>query len=145
MIEMIPNELWRSARTKDLNILKKKGIKRLIDFQTGAYEFFHEDKREYQQPADFGILYYPLPCSNFSPPERRVVKKVLSLLETPLPTLMHCALGEDRTGFVAAVVRMVKQGWSYERAHDEWVRLGRKFYYSWWKYELQGYAKERFV
>lgn len=33
--------------------------------------------------------------------------------------LVHCTFGRDRTGVVIAAYRMIKQGWTFEEAHDE--------------------------
>ena len=52
------------------------------------------------------------------------------------PTLLHCTLGADRTGLVAALYRIIYQGWSKHAAleemedggfgfHDIWINIPR--------------------
>jgi len=44
--------------------------------------------------------------------------------ETKGPVLMHCKHGSDRTGLMAAMYRVVVQGWSKEEALSEMTRGG---------------------
>ncbi len=47
------------------------------------------------------------------------------------PTLLHCTLGADRTGLVAALYRMLYQGWSKEDALEEMEHGGFGFHDIW--------------
>ena len=47
------------------------------------------------------------------------------------PTLLHCTLGADRTGLVAALYRMIYQGWSKEDALEEMEHGGFGFHDIW--------------
>jgi protein-tyrosine phosphatase len=40
------------------------------------------------------------------------------------PVFVHCEKGEDRTGALVAIYRIVKQGWTPERAYAEACSLG---------------------
>jgi protein tyrosine/serine phosphatase len=40
------------------------------------------------------------------------------------PIYVHCALGRDRTGIVAAIYRIEKQGWSFDEAEQEMRDFG---------------------
>jgi Tyrosine phosphatase family len=47
------------------------------------------------------------------------------------PTLLHCTLGADRTGLVAALYRMIYQGWSKDDALEEMEHGGFGFHDIW--------------
>jgi protein tyrosine phosphatase len=40
------------------------------------------------------------------------------------PIYIHCVHGRDRTGFVVALYRVIKQNWTYKQAIDESVKYG---------------------
>ncbi len=48
--------------------------------------------------------------------------------------LFHCSAGHDRTGLVAAYLRMKVQHWPADQADDEMRRLG----HNWPKYSADG-------
>lgn len=47
------------------------------------------------------------------------------------PTLVHCHHGADRTGLIAALYRMLSQGWSRAEAIDELIEGGYGFHPIW--------------
>lgn len=66
--------------------------------------------------------------------EREDVVGALRALRTETrmgPTLLHCTLGADRTGLVAALYRMIYQGWSKEDALEEMEHGGFGFHDIW--------------
>ena len=66
--------------------------------------------------------------------EREDVVGALRALRTETrmgPTLLHCTLGADRTGLVAALYRMIYQGWSKEDAVEEMEHGGFGFHDIW--------------
>lgn len=140
MIHISRTNIWRGPRPKDLKVLRDECFHRIISFQSGWYELLTETKRERQFPCDFGLKFYDLGSSDIFPPDKRTVETALELLQRGGKTYVHCLSGVDRTGFIIAVYRMKIQGWDFERAHDEWVKLGRHFWFFWWKRELKKYA-----
>lgn len=137
----IANNLYRGPRPNDLRLLKDQGIKRVISLESGVYDFFHDDKFEHQSPSDFGMEAYSLRCSDFTPPQDWVIRKVLQLTCDAKPTYIHCLSGVDRTGFVCAAYRMQMNGWPFTVANAEWISLGRHPWYFWWEYKLKNWAK----
>ncbi len=61
----------------------------------------------------------------------QLVKAVSYLVKTDGKTLVHCLHGSDRTGTVIAAYRIGVQGWSKEKAIDEFVNGGFG-YHSFW-------------
>lgn len=133
------NNLYRGPRPTDLRALKN--IKRIINLESGVYTLLHPDGPVEQQfPCEFGMEEYNMPCSDVSPPEDWVVKKVIALMCDAKPTYLHCLSGVDRTGFVCAAYRMQVQHWSYDAAVKEWIALGRHPWYFWWGQKLKRWA-----
>lgn len=143
MISHVDREIFRGPRPADLTVLRaswsKYHVNTIISLEYGFYGVTHNDKYERQFPADFGIQVYNIPCSDIMPPERWAVEKVLDLMSQDRSIYIHCLSGVDRTGFMCAVYRMRVQHWSFEKAHAEWVAMGRHFWFAWWKSELKKY------
>lgn len=60
----------------------------------------------------------------FTRPDMERVLEAAALLNMATPAdvwLVHCTHGQDRTGFVVGVYRVMHDGWTKERAHDEMV------------------------
>lgn len=61
--------------------------------------------------------------------ERHIVAALRAIREAPKPVLFHCQQGADRAGAVAAMYRIVFQGWSKEEALEEMRRGGYGFHW----------------
>jgi protein tyrosine/serine phosphatase len=134
-------QIWRGERPTDLTGLKNLGIKRIINLESGMYELIRVYDNEFsieqlQFPPDFGMVEYHMPVKAYSPPPVKFIYKILDLVRDGIPTYIHCKQGVDRTGFVAAVIRMQINRWPYERALTEWKQLGRHPWFFWWESEL---------
>ncbi len=59
-------------------------------------------------------------------PETEDVLEFLNIVTNPKnkPVFVHCREGEDRTGMMVAIYRMVIQDWPREKAIDEMKRMG---------------------
>ena len=137
----VDKKLYRSSRPKDLNKTKADDMEVIISLEMGIYQLVTDTKREHQFPVDFGIDYYDLNCSILTPPESWQIEKFLEIVDRGKKTLVHCLTGVDRTGFMCAVYRMHRQGWTLAQAHDEWIKMGRHFMYVGWNRELKKYAR----
>jgi protein-tyrosine phosphatase len=140
---LVDRAIYRGPRPEGLSILRRDyHIDTIIDLELGVYELaFNREAMEY--PADFGMAYYHMPCSDWFPPRSQFVWKCLRLMEQDRVIYLHCLSGVDRTGFVVAAYRMVVQGWLLEAAVKEWKELGRHSWFFWWESELKKYEKFR--
>lgn len=131
-------KIWRGPRPQTYLDLQLKGFTRVIDLQSGLENWLTDSELEFEEPRDFGIERLTIRCSSVMPPTRREVNLFLGLLEmSPRKTYVHCHSGVDRTGFMIAVYRMRKMGWNYKKAYDEWVMLGRHWWFDWWRGEMR--------
>lgn len=136
-VKHVDGNLWRSNRPVDLHAVQKLGFKTIIDLQSGTHELFTNELIEQQFPNDYGISYYDLKCSDFTPPKPWQVLKFLEVVSRGEKTMVHCMSGVDRTGFMCAVYRMKVLKWSYNKALEEWKAQGRHFWYFYWERELK--------
>jgi len=141
----VDKEIYRGPRPHDLHYLRLRyEVDTIISLQSGWYQLLNDDLYERQFPSDYGIKHYDLGSSDIWPPEPWLVHKCLDLMTQERTIYLHCKSGVDRTGFICAVYRMVIQGWSFEDAHKEWVKLGRHPWFFWWKYVLKKYEGHDF-
>ena len=140
--------IWRGPRPASIDDLIAHGFTQVINLQSGAEDRFKDTAYEYQlglKRTDrffrTNISLIDIRCSNIFPPSKDQVGRLLSSLGARV-SYIHCHSGVDRTGFMVAVYRMVAQGWSFEKAHAEWVAQGRHWWFWWWKFELKKWAKE---
>jgi protein tyrosine/serine phosphatase len=59
------------------------------------------------------------------------VMRLIAMARADGPVLLHCHHGADRTGTIAAVFRMVDQGWTHAAALDELLNGGYGFHTLW--------------
>lgn len=147
MIRAVDRNTFRGPRPTDLRQLRVDyHIDTIIDLESGVYDVVQVYSETYfenvlQFPSDFGINYYHMPCSDFTPPKEIFVKKAIELMaDVDRHVFIHCLSGVDRTGFVCAAYRMRVQGWTYKAARAEWISVGRHPWYFYWEHELKKYA-----
>jgi len=72
------------------------------------------------------VQFIALPCNHRNPPTLEQVRRFLDLLrdERRRPALVHCRLGQQRTGLFCALYRVHVQGVDPQQALQEMDRLG---------------------
>ncbi len=110
----VDQALWRGAQptAEGFRNLEKMGAKTVVSFR--------HDHDDLELLRGTGLKYLRIPSFAFSPTEAHVAA-FLKIMNDPAnwPVFIHCAQGRDRTGYNAAVYRMVVQGWDAEEALDE--------------------------
>lgn len=124
--------LYRSAKlNKDmLPELQQLGIRTVINLRAQ-----HDDEKVLRGS---GIQRVDIPMRAWNISDEKVVAalKAIRQAEKQGPVLFHCQHGADRTGVVAAMYRIIFQGWSREDAltelqdgdygfHSIWVNIPR--------------------
>jgi tyrosine-protein phosphatase SIW14 len=76
-----------------------------------------------------GIQFINVPLSSLNPDfddQDQKIGQILNLISDPAnqPVFFHCFHGEDRTGVVAALYRVIYQGCTEAQAHAEMIRDG---------------------
>ena len=75
--------------------------------------------------AEHGLPVFSFDLSASRPPTEADVTRFLEIVTDPAnqPVLVHCKNGVDRTGYMVALYRIEKEGWSKERALAEMNRF----------------------
>lgn len=86
------------------------------------------EARERSVCESLGVRFVALPCNHKNPPTSAQVAHFLEVVEDPanLPALVHCRIGQQRTGLFCALYRVHVQGVSPDEALAEMDDLGFK-------------------
>jgi len=127
--------LFRSAKldSADVAQLQALGVKTVISLRS-----FHSDT---QVLDGSGIRAIRIPINTWAIRDKHVIETMRSIraAEQQGPVLLHCLHGADRTGMMAAMYRMLYQGWPREKAIDE-LKNGGYGYHAVWK-NIESYLK----
>ena len=111
--------------------LQTLGVKTIVDLEiANGIEADDDDiSSELANAASNGITVLRFPMSAFDSPDDefdQTIDDIMSKLADPslAPIYVHCAHGQDRTGLVIALERVIDEGWSPKAAHDEMLALG---------------------
>ena len=120
----VNSQLYRGAQPKHdgFKRLSELGIKTVINLRAGDDTSQAEDA----EARAAGLRYFGLPFKQTGRPTDDQIDHVLAIINDPpnQPVFVHCRLGEDRTGTVIAIYRIVHDGWTSERAKAEANQLG---------------------
>jgi protein tyrosine/serine phosphatase len=120
--------LYRSAQLgrADVAALAPLGIRTVVGLRA-----FHSDDKWLKES---GIAIRRVKIYTWAISDANVVSalKAIRLAEKDGPVLLHCWHGADRTGLIAAMYRILYQGWSKEQALDE-LENGGYGYHAMWK------------
>ncbi len=109
----ISPELYRSGQpSKDgFKALEKAGVKSVLNLRE-----FHSDNDE---AKGTGLTLYRYKLDAGEVTKEDLMKCLLIIEQAPKPILIHCWHGSDRTGVLVAAYRIVKRGWTPEKAKTE--------------------------
>lgn len=120
----VNHEIKRGGRPtmSDLDTLKRDGFKTIINLENKA-EVISKEKA-YAKKLGFNYLVSELDTQET--PNDQQIEKVLEVLMDPSqqPVYIHCFHGQDRTGMVIGIYRVLADHWSQDEAYKEMVNLG---------------------
>jgi protein tyrosine phosphatase (PTP) superfamily phosphohydrolase (DUF442 family) len=125
-LHKVSETLYRSSQptAAGMKQLAKLGIKTVINLQA-----FHSDKDELRGT---NLIGEHISMKAWHPENEDVVRFLRIVLDNKrAPVLIHCQHGADRTGTMAALYRIVAQGWTKEDALNEMVDGGYGFHGIW--------------
>jgi len=104
--------------------LRELGVTTVLNLRT-----FHSDR---DLCAAAGLDYVKVSVQAWESEQEEVLDVLAMLTDAERqPVFLHCQHGADRTGTMAALYRMVVQGWSREQAIEEMTRGGYGFHSIW--------------
>lgn len=116
---------------ESLRYLQHLGIKTIVDLQGGEAalkvaisETRGEREKERVAAQSIGLVYIPVPLPAMAPINAREEAQIRAAIRYMIdpahqPVYVHCLLGNDRTGLMVALYRVYVEGWTPQRAHDE--------------------------
>lgn len=121
----VDDRLYRGAHPtpEGFKQLSEMGVKTIINLRG-------EDPRhqgfDRALVESYGMQWIYLPMHAFWRPTDAQVTEFLTLVLDPkrAPVFLHCRQGEDRTGALVAVYRVVAEGWEPRRAYNEAREMG---------------------
>ena len=119
----VTGNLYRSAQpdSDGLKEIESLGINTVLNLR------YTQTDKYLAAGAGLKRLHYPMLPQAIS---RQQLRDAVALIDrTPGPVLVHCRHGADRTGAVIAAWRILKQGWSSDKAIDEMIRGGYGHHY----------------
>lgn len=113
--------LYRSAQPtarQIANLKENYGIRTLLIVREGDSERVAEEIA-YARAHDLNVVHIPVKSREPIPDEQ--VSEFFRCVDEPAnrPVLMHCSAGRHRTGYLCALYRLERQGWTLDRAVDE--------------------------
>lgn len=126
----IDEHLFRSKQlsAKDYDLLETLGIRAIVNLR-----FFDRDEdEEVFQNKGFEIINVPMKTWSIKPKEVAMALWEIEKRKKRGAVLVHCYHGADRTGLVAAMYRVIYQGWTMEEAKKELME-GPYGFHSIWK------------
>jgi protein tyrosine/serine phosphatase len=111
--------IYRSGRPDQpgIQVLADTHFKTIIDLENDDQAIANE--RSWATAA--GLTFISTPMSGTATPDATQVSDILARIANPAnhPVLVHCQLGQDRTGVIIALYRVLYEGWQPKDAHDE--------------------------
>ena len=104
------------ATIEGCEILKRYNVKTIISITP--------DPRERSLTKRYGFNLVELEFQFQTIPDELLQQFVTTINSGEGPFYVHCRGGSHRAGILALVYRVVKNGWTVERAVEEFVRLG---------------------
>lgn len=113
----IDEHYYRGAQPlpDDYASLKALGVNTVVDLRNDPTDYEKIDAEK------AGMKYVNIPMSGWKSPKDEDIQQFLSLLNKPETgtVYVHCKAGIHRTGITAAIYRMEKYGWDYDKAYQE--------------------------
>jgi tyrosine-protein phosphatase SIW14 len=116
-----------------LDYLKSVGVTRIVNLEVGDFiEAFPWDiSQELDDAQSRGLTEIRYPMSAFEPALSddfdRHIDEIMAILKTAAPDdaiYVHCKHGQDRTGLVMGLERVLIEGWAPQDAFAEMLRIG---------------------
>jgi protein tyrosine/serine phosphatase len=117
--------------TSGIAVLQNLGVKTIVDLEidNGIEADTDDITQELDDAAKANITVLRFPMSAFDSPDDEfdhMIDQIMTTLADPSlgPIYVHCAHGQDRTGLVIALERVIDEGWAPQDAHDEMLQMG---------------------
>ena len=110
-------------RIEHLAKLKAEGVRAIINLRLPSE---HRAEEEERTAKELGLRYFNIPFATGEPKDEQATE-FLKLTDDPenRPAFIHCASAR-RVGAFWLIRRVLRDGWTFERAHEEAEKIGLK-------------------
>jgi tyrosine-protein phosphatase SIW14 len=134
----VSERLYRGGQPKTGGVKKlaEIGIKTIINLR-GTDEMTRAEEAEAKAA---GLVYFNIPMPGLSRPTHEQISRVMEIVNAQEggPVFIHCKRGSDRTGTVVAIYRILRDGWTADKALTEAKRFGL----SWMEFGMKDYVSD---
>ncbi|HVW99631.1 MAG TPA: tyrosine-protein phosphatase, partial [Candidatus Babeliaceae bacterium] len=131
MTTEVTKNFYRGRRSDTLEAITKYKVTHVVNVEWGFWDLFRNDNYDNIDFYLIDITEIRIRMSDFLlDPIRliRAVNTIADLLDKGFIVFLHCFSGKDRTGIVVVFFRVYYEGWTWAKALDEWVQMGRHFW-----------------
>ena len=122
----VSDRLYRGAQPA------AEGIKQLPGLGVTTIVNLRDNHSDRKLLADAQLDYVEIPMNTWAPKQEDVIRFLrIVASDKGGPVFVHCQHGADRTGMMAAVYRVVVQGWSKQEAVEEMTQGGFGYHRMW--------------
>lgn len=120
----VSENLLRGGRPTDVGMLRLKeaGVRTIVNLENDM----NAVQQEMTSARELGLVEISSPMRSLYAPPDAQVDEILALLQDKrnFPIYLHCKHGEDRTGLIMGLYRVVVDHWSPEEAYREMREYG---------------------
>ncbi len=121
---LVSTGIYRGARPDQAGLqqLHDMGVRTILDLENDDEPIPVE--RGWAEAL--GMTFVSQPMSGLATPHDDQINQILALMADPAsrPIFVHCSKGQDRTGVVVALYRVLYEGWPPADAHFEMMEHG---------------------
>jgi len=132
----VNERLYRGGQPRlgGIKKLAEIGVKTIINLR-GTDETTRAEEAEAKAA---GLVYFNIPMPGLSRPTHEQISRVMEIVgnQESGPVFIHCKRGSDRTGTVVAIYRILRDGWTADKALVEAKRFGL----SWMEFGMKDYV-----
>jgi uncharacterized protein (TIGR01244 family) len=122
----VDDHLYRGAQPSPdgFRELARMGVKTIVSLR--AEHNWRDQEEQAALAESLGMRWVYLPMHFWWRPKSQQALNFLEIVrgQTEGPVFIHCRQGEDRTGTMVAIYRVVEQGWDPKHAYAEARALG---------------------
>ena len=122
--QVVSPSLYRGGQPTKNGLLRLRslGVKAIVNLRDEQRAVMAEECAA----STLGLKYFSIALSPFLEPSRQSINEFLSIIshEQHQPVFVHCLHGQDRTGAMVSIYRVMAHGWTVFQAYEEMLDLG---------------------
>lgn len=117
---------------------ERYGVKTVIDLRNEASDLAAWEEKT---AGGLSLEFRRIAMSSLKRPSDTMIGEIEALLTDPArqPVYVHCHHGQDRTGLVIGLFRVISGRWTAAKAYDEMLASG---FHPTWMWSLKSYFRE---